>query len=175
MKPGAKPPHNNEPANPNLESTNKMPDTLPYPKFNSIEDFYQERGGIFSQEKDYGVNNADADPSRIQRYQVSVVADTGDVYAHQIYYPRRAYRLGQIPGADYPLNRAPSAVPPVYNEADRIFAGWNESAAGQSLEWFYRKLQEPGWAAELTSNSNPAAAEQSKDPETAEPDPEEKE
>ena len=79
------------------------------------------------------------------------MTDTGDVYAHQIYYPRKAYLLGQISGADDPLNRVGNAIPPVYNEADRIFDGWAESAAGQSLEWFYRKLQEQGWAAELTA------------------------
>ena len=153
-----------------------MTDPNPYPKYDSIQDFYQERGGLFAQEKDYGVNNTDANPNQIQRYQVSVVADTGDVYAHQIYYPRDAYLLGQIPGADDPLNRAPSALPPVYNEADRIFKGWNEGAAGQSLEWFYRKLQEQGWAAALTADhDNPAAQAQSQDAETAETEPEERE
>lgn len=123
-----------------------MPDLNPYPKYASVQELYKDRGGHFSQEKDYGVNNTDAHNYRVQRYQVSVVADTGDVYAKAIYFPYHAYLLGQIPSADNPLTRPSNSTPPVYNEADLIFDGWESQSPGQTLEWFYQQLKQQGWA-----------------------------
>lgn len=143
-----------------------MPDLNPYPRYASVQNLYKERGGHFSQEKEYGVNNLDAGYSRIQRYQVSVVADTGDVYAKAIYFPYHVYLLGTIPGADDPFNRPANFTPTVYNEADLIFDGWETPAPGQTLDWFYHQLQEQGWAAKPRPDYVPPP-----EPEPAGPEP----
>ena len=138
-----------------------MPDLNPYPKYASVQDLYKDRGGHFSQEKDYGVNNIDVYDSPVHRYQVSVVADTGDIYAKAIYFPYHAYLLGQIPGADDPLTRPSNSIPPVYNEADLIFDGWQSQSPGQTLEWFYQQLKEQNWASEPRPDYLPPAQPES--------------
>ncbi len=56
-----------------------------YPRWPTIEAFYDERGGRYSGESDFGNHNW-ANPTRervspFDKWRVSVVEDTGDVYA----------------------------------------------------------------------------------------------
>lgn len=115
----------------------------PFLEYANRQEFYADRGGRWSPERDYGVHHTDG-VSRLQRYRISVVADTGDIYAEQQYHPQRILVLGQLPGADDPLQRTAEAIPAVYPLADRIFAGYvgNDNGPGRTLAWFAARLRE---------------------------------
>ena len=114
-----------------------------YPEYPNIAAFYAERGGRSSPERDYGVHNTDG-YSKMQRYRVSVVADTGDVYAEQQYLPQKVLLLGSFPGADDPKTRTLETYPPVYARADAAFADYLEGPLpGQTLAWFADRAPAP--------------------------------
>lgn len=57
---------------------------------------------------------------------------------------------------DY-LTRPANLTPSVYNEADRVFNGWEAEAPGQTLEWFHQQLQEQGCASQPRPDYMPPA------------------
>lgn len=140
----------------------------------SIDAFYEDRGGRFSGESDFGVWNYDdcglfsgrVDPdieteaaelggeevfvvraSRNSRMTVSVVDDTGDVYAVQHGIGEgRVVLLGNL-GVKSPPGRQRkniSDIGPTYELAERVFAGWamsEDGSFGRGISWFIERLK----------------------------------
>ena len=106
-----------------------MDESLPriYP---TLAAFYADRGGEFSPEVDFGVHNRHPyEP--YNRYRVSVVAATGDVYAIGLHWPATVFLLGWVRPAANPFDSD------AYADADRRFEGWADGPGpGRSLNWF---------------------------------------
>ena len=124
-----------------------------YRSWPSLQAFYDDRGGQFSGESDFGVHNW-SNPARdrescFDRWRVSVVADTGDVYAFD-YNSREVLLFGTVVptdgdsvNADRINARWPgrSTHPATYCAADRLFKGWAENdSLGRPLHWFAGRL-----------------------------------
>ena len=121
----------------------------PFLAYSSRREFYAARGGRFSPELDFGVHNTDpANPQR-QRYQVTLVADTGDLYAKQIYHPERLYVLGRIQRPD--LTR----MEELWNYGKSLFDAYNAEEPGQTLGWFANQLAQAG--ARIVDTKQPTA------------------
>lgn len=110
-------------------------------KFANIDAFYAERGGERSGECDFGVwNYSDAEgcTRRWPRFRVSVVHDTGDVYALN-FASLTVLLLGTLPAGrcePHGLRRGEGCV---YDVADELFAGWADEG-GKPLSWFVARL-----------------------------------
>ena len=97
-----------------------------------------------SGESDFGVHHIDPGYRGV-KFRVSVVADTGDVYALN-QWSGEVWLLGTIvPTADdvdtkprYPDNPYPA----VYVAADRLFEGWTDGLyLGRQVRWFADRLK----------------------------------
>lgn len=112
-----------------------------FEKYPSKEAFYADRGGATSPESYYGVNNT-FEFSRIQRYRVSVVAETGDVYAEAVYPPNQVYLLGTIELTKNGAENYPTIYPEAFQIADNLFANWADATSlGKTLYWFEERLR----------------------------------
>ena len=122
-----------------------------YPTWININAFYTERGGAPSIECDYGVHNW----IRLWRprttpwdqWRVSVVVDTGDVYAtnnSNIDDDQQVVLLGTIrplPEDHLPRSSWRHHVKPIYAAAERVFKGWAENTGpGRHLSWFSDRI-----------------------------------
>lgn len=91
--------------------------------YKSIDEFYDERGGRFSGENDFGVHWRDGGSVR---YRVSAVHETGDVYATS---GSLTLLLGTVPTHDRGLTHNPEFGGAcrggcAYTEAERRLDGW---------------------------------------------------
>ncbi len=124
-----------------------------YRSWPNLQAFYDERGGQFSGESDFGVHNW-ANPARhresaFDKWRVSVVSDTADVYAFD-YNNTDVLLLGTaVPTEGDSLNadrinaRWPLGIlhPVTYCAADRLFKGRTENdSLGRPLHWFADRL-----------------------------------
>ena len=97
----------------------------------SRDAFYHERGGGWSSEAPFGVHHRmHNDGQECCRWQVSVVATTGDTYASTMCDCRKTQPIALL-GAVRP--------DPLYLDADRRFAGW-AARPGRPLRWFRQRL-----------------------------------
>lgn len=152
--------------------------------FSSIEEFYDKQGGRFSGERDFGVMHYDDmelfpfGPGRSEgekinggyrivfqplgiycngRLRVSVVDETGDVYAiQQGYGDGLVVMIGNV-GVNNPDFQDFSVKPgPVYERAEELLDGWaNNSGGGRSISWFVNRLKDvhsPTESASATSS-----------------------
>ena len=143
-------------------------------RYPTVDAFYEDRGGGFSGECDFGVWNYDncglfsgrvdtdieveaTEPggeevfvvraSGNSRLTVSVVDDTGDVYAVQHGIGEgRVVLLGNL-GIKSPPGRqreSISDIGPTYELAERVFAGWamaEDGSFGRGISWFIERLK----------------------------------
>lgn len=105
----------------------------------NIEAFYAERGGARSGELDFGawwVGERRGLPSRWPHYRVSLVHDTGDVYAIS-FDDRQVLLLANLEGVpcDGGLNHEWGCV---YHRAEGLLAGWAEKQ--RDLSWIREQL-----------------------------------
>ena len=119
-----------------------------YPTWPTLQAFYDERGGEQSGEADFGVhhwtNPNHSSATGFDRWRVSVVADTGDVYATDR-LGGEVMLLGTLVStkADSPQagNSHRAAYPAIYSVANRVFEGWAEGGrAGRNLGWFAERI-----------------------------------
>ena len=119
-----------------------------YPTWPNIQAFYDKRGGERSGEADFGVHHwANPNHNRataFDRWRVSVVADTGDVYAIDR-LGGEVMLLGTLASteANQPQARDNhrAAYPAIYSVANRVFEGWAEGGgAGRNLGWFGERI-----------------------------------
>jgi hypothetical protein len=115
-------------------------------RYESIMRFYEERGGAHSGESDFGVFWTNPD-TRFPRFRVSVVHNTGDVYALDLSRPMGSVELlGTLEHvkvcADLP-NRAHDTELCAYKIAERVLEGWTDriNEIG-SLTWVRGRLAE---------------------------------
>ena len=142
-------------------------------QYASIRKFYADRGGATSGEIDFGVWHRDdcglfgpvlgegiesktvqiggdefvlVNAATSNRIRVSVVDETGDVYALQ--YGRgeeRVVLLGNLGISNPPVGERNGLIGrgPVYDLADEIFDGWAtpEDGPGQKISWFIERLE----------------------------------
>lgn len=145
-----------------------------FKQYASVDAFYEDRGGLFSGESDYGVWNCDDSglfsgrvdtdieaeateldgeevfvvrASRNSRMRVSVVDDTGDVYAVQHGIGEgRVVLLGNLV-VKSPLVRQRAGISdigPTYELAERVFKGWamsEDGSFGRGTSWFIERLK----------------------------------
>ena len=119
-----------------------------YPTWPNIQAFYDERGGERSGEAVFGVHNW-ANPNHssataFDRWRVSVVADTGDVYAIDR-LGGEVMLLGALASTEADQlqagNSHRAAYPAIYSVANRVFEGWAEGGgAGRNLGWFAERI-----------------------------------
>ena len=114
----------------------------------NIQAFYDERGGERSGEADFGVHNwANPNHNRataFDRWRVSVVADTCDVYAIDR-LGGELLLLGILASTEADQPQASKsqrfAYPAIYNVANRVFEGWTEGGGlGRNLGWFAERI-----------------------------------
>ena len=117
----------------------------------TVDDFYEDRGGRHSDEADYGVSNYDDlglfRVGNVVSYpvvRVSVVEETGDVYARSLSGEFGVALLGNL-GIGNPTAtkyRSLSESGPVYTVADECFAEWesNPDGGGRPLSWFLERI-----------------------------------
>ena len=124
-----------------------------YRSWPNLQAFYEERAGQFSGESDFGVHNwansARDRESYFDKWRVSVVADTGDVYAFD-YNSKEVLLLGSVVPTDADsataerINnrwRSEFPHPTTYCAADRLFKGWAENdSPGRPLHWFAERI-----------------------------------
>ena len=119
-----------------------------YPTWFDLQAFYDKRGGEHSGEADFGVHNwANPNHNRataFDRCQVSVVADTGDVYAIDR-LGGELLLLGILASTEADQPQASKsqrfAYPAIYNVANRVFEGWTEGGGlGRNLGWFAERI-----------------------------------
>ena len=142
-------------------------------QYASIREFYSERGGATSGETDFGVWHRDdcglfgpvlgegiesktvrlggdefvfINAATNSRIRVSVVDETGDVYAFQ--YGKgeeRVVLLGNLGISNPPGGERNGLIDrgPVYDLADELFDGWAtlEQGPGQKISWFIERLE----------------------------------
>ena len=108
----------------------------------SIDSFYDMRGGRWSGESDFGVHWRDG--KQWPRYRVSVVRDTGDVYAVN-QQTGAVELLGNVKpepvrdggdGGPYSSGQAPVDV---YDVAELLLAGWAQPEIHE-LAWVRERL-----------------------------------
>ncbi len=133
---GLRPPANREqnhgeqkPRNPDLQ-------------WNTPDDFYRERGGAKSTEYDFGVlhycDTEAHEPVHVRdRWRVSVVEATGDVYAISE-QTQNVRILGTFPTEG--ISRQAFTT-----HMDRIFVKWSDSI--RPLSWFRNRLEQAGYKA----------------------------
>ncbi len=133
--------------------------------YESMHEFYCDRGGRMSGECDYGVwHYGDMmlfttapravsgvpmgefgtvySAERSRRVKVSVVAETGDVYAFEL-SGHRAALIGNVGLADKQWGTRPIRErSPVYERADVVLPNWADMSGGlgQELSWFVNRL-----------------------------------
>lgn len=119
-------------------------------RFSSIDVFYVARGGKLSGEYDFGVWWTDRAarrgmPSGWPRFSVSVVHDTGDVYAKNL-TTGEVELLGMLEGhstdqckrysgEDWLTHDDPDCP---YEKADDLFEGWTDS--DKDLHWIRMRM-----------------------------------
>ena len=135
----------------------------PFRAYPSRREFYDARGGRFSPELDFGVHNTDPTNPARQRYQVTLVAVTGDLYAKQIYHPERLYVLGNLLGPEL------TSMDKVLERGRELFDDYNGEAVGQTLAWFAARLHAAGAETVVTEQETPAAEPKTPD-ESEEPE-----
>ncbi len=134
--------------------------------YETVQEFYADRGGEHSPECDYGVWNKDdmllfsAGPHRVRpqdiggglvtfsaasgnRLRVSVVQESGDVYAAEA-HGKRVALLGNV-GLSEPNwgEKSFSDRSEVYERADKVFEGWatdDDRSLGRPVSWFVERL-----------------------------------
>lgn len=114
--------------------------------YRRIEDFYQERGGAQSGECDFGAWWYDVTPAQA-RYRVSVVHDTGDVYAKN-HYDGSVELLGTLehvcqPVADdetFKRSLTWHDTSCAYTRAEEALMGWSDGGQ-KPLSWARERLQ----------------------------------
>ena len=125
-----------------------------YRRWPTRQAFYDQRGGERSGEGDFGVHNW-ANPLAYRatsndRWRVSVVEETGDVYAFDN-NSRDVLLLGTVvptDGDSVNANRINARLPremtypATYCAAERLFKGWanNPGSLGRPLHWFAERL-----------------------------------
>jgi len=144
-----------------------------FKQYASIRQFYADRGGKFSGESDFGVWNYDdcglfgpalgddvereniqvgddefivINAGRNNRIRVSVVDETGDVYALQFGIgEERVALLGNLGIKNPPGERGNGIMDrgPVYDLAEEVFDGWATSGVGlgQKISWFIERME----------------------------------
>ena len=137
--------------------------------YETVGNFYDERGGRTSGECDFGVWNKDdmmlfaTPPKGIRarvaeglgmvvsaghnkRLRVSVVEETGDVYAFEEGVNARAALLGNVGLSDPDWRSRPfKERSPVYARADEIFDGYatdSDGSLGRPVSWFVERLRD---------------------------------
>lgn len=104
----------------------------------TIADFYKERGGLMSGEQDYGVHWLEDGGFPHDRLRVSIVHDTGDVYAVSM-WTEKVELLGNVP-ADVACD--PKGIKHVegccYLKCDVILDGWEDHP--RPLSWARERL-----------------------------------
>ena len=135
--------------------------------FEAMHQFYHVRGGGNSPESDFGVRNRDdmmlfsTGPKNVlhalfqgvgvfissaqnRRVRVSVVAETGDVYAFEEQDPCRVALLGNLGVSDRQWReRDIRERNPVFERADEAFTGWatdEDDSPSQRVSWFVERL-----------------------------------
>ena len=124
-----------------------------YPTWPNIQAFYDERGGERSGESYFGVhhwvNQGNDWATHFDCWRVSVVADTGDVYACDRTSGEILLLGALVAGEGDQLaaerinarHRDMLPFPPVYCAADRVFEGWAEgNGLGRNLAWFVERI-----------------------------------
>lgn len=104
-------------------------------RFANIAAFYEARGGARSGESDFGVQWLETKGG--PRHRVSVVHDTGDVYAKNL-IDETVELLGTIPGNCSPSGLTHEAHVCAYEKADKLFAGWSDEQ--RPLSWIRERL-----------------------------------
>ena len=95
--------------------------------------FYAERGGLRSEEADYGGRNRGAGAAgRHCSWRISVVASTGDLYAAAACSCDTHPQVLLLGGVE---------PDPQWRDADRRFEGWADEL--RDLEWFRRRAAAP--------------------------------
>ena len=119
-----------------------------YPRWPTIQAFYDERVGERSGESHFGFHNW-ANPLAYRatsndRWRVSVVDDTGDVYAFkEPGEPVMLLGTLLVTDADHECARRGHRIshPATYCAADRLFEGWvSRGGLGRPLHWFAERL-----------------------------------
>ncbi len=107
-------------------------------KFATIHDFYDARGGERSDESDFGAWWTDEGELRPRgpRYRVSVVHQTGDVYAVN-HWTGVIELLGSVGPTDCPDGMDHDADCP-YALVEASLKGWADE--GRELEWARERL-----------------------------------
>lgn len=109
--------------------------------YDSLDAFYAARGGAFSGEADYGSWWLDeAQPLRGPRYRVSVVHDTGDVYAIN-FWSQTIELLATLTPHECRPNGLKHAATCAYTRADQLLDGWAAETASKPLSWVRERLQ----------------------------------
>ena len=143
--------------------------------FSSIDEFYNKQGGRLSGECDFGVWNFDdielfsprtdwpieqetieigdedvtvMRADRNSRITVSVVDETGDVYAiqHGIGEGRVAL-IGNVGVTNPNFQKFSRDRGPVYDRAEELLDGWAETPGaglGRGISWFINRLKNEG-------------------------------
>ena len=113
-----------------------------------LQAFYDKRGGEHSGEADFGVhhwtNPNHSSATGFDRWRVSVVADTGDVYATDR-LGGEVMLLGTLVSTEADPPQASKsqrvAYPAIYSVANRVFEGWTEGGGlGRNLGWFAERI-----------------------------------
>ena len=114
-------------------------------EFKNIASFYAIRGGAKSIEYDFGGCHRWGQ-NQTEVYRVSVVAETGDVYA-EAQYGRRVILIGTFGPPPLPKNLTDTRhLDWVSNMADKAFAEWESLylGVGRTLTWFEERMKGPG-------------------------------
>lgn len=148
-----------------------------YRNWPNLQAFYDERGGECSGESDFGVHNwanaARDRESSFDKWRVSVVADTGDVYAFD-YNGKEVLLLGTVVPMDADSATAErinarwshdsSNYPAMYCAADRLLEGWaGRESLGRPLHWSRsgspgsRERRNDGCVASAAAHGRPTA------------------
>ena len=148
-----------------------------YRNWPNLQAFYDERGGECSGESDFGVHNwanaARDRESSFDKWRVSVVADTGDVYAFD-YNGKEVLLLGTVVPMDADSATAErinarwshdsSNYPAMYCAADRLLEGWaGRESLGRPLHWSRsgspgsRERRDGGCVASAAAHGRPTA------------------
>lgn len=109
--------------------------------YESLDAFYRERRGARSGESDFGVMWT-AVRGIFPHWRVSVVHETGDIYAMQMTYGSAVELLGTLQAngeQTHPRTNCPQ--PCAYLEADRVLRGWEDHIT-DGLVWIKGRLAE---------------------------------
>lgn len=107
----------------------------------TMKDLFEERGGEFSGECDFGVWWYH-DPARVGRgpyYRVSVIHDTGDVYAFNQWTHQIELLCTLLNDCDEPEGKLRHGPGCAYSRAEQMFAGWSEGGS-KPLAWIRERI-----------------------------------